>query len=340
VQLHPLVSWVWARSTKAPDLIDGLRRRRAFFGNPYLYQGKLDLSVGELGMGQAGVVPDDEAGLRVRLRPRPAGRVLLVQGLLKPGIPVDYVRYRTEIDPSQTIPIDTSRPSFVRVEVLSPEGDLLVGSNPVFCLKEQRIEPVQQVFRIKQGQSAKIRWRVEGAPNSTAVWWRVQGAETARSTPGRRGSGFYRASLPVTDVPAGARIRYRLVARWPDRRLVWPPAGDPALNIEVMPAAAAQTLTGPWVSQVAARSTATGVEISFHLAAAGLTRVEILNIAGRRVATVARARPANSGLTRLQWNRLGDRGERIPAGRYAVRVEVAGEGGTSHTAMGTMVLPP
>lgn len=43
------VSWIWARSPGAPDLIEGLRCGRVFFGDPASFSGTLELSLGELG---------------------------------------------------------------------------------------------------------------------------------------------------------------------------------------------------------------------------------------------------------------------------------------------------
>lgn len=70
---------------------------------------------------------------------------------------------------------------------------------------------------------------------------------------------------------------------------------------------------------LAAQPTPAGAEVAFTLSAAAEVTVEVVNIAGRRVAEI---RPQNlsAGLNRLSWSGTTLAGTRAPAGTYLVRL--------------------
>jgi len=80
-------------------------------------------------------------------------------------------------------------------------------------------------------------------------------------------------------------------------------------------AGSALALTG-----ASAVSSASGAEIVFTLSAPATVTVEVLNIAGRLVATVAASKSATAGLQRLAWNGASSQGLRAPNGMYLVRI--------------------
>jgi hypothetical protein len=63
--------------------------------------------------------------------------------------------------------------------------------------------------------------------------------------------------------------------------------------------------------------------IELDLPATCTLEVEVIDLSGRRVATLHRGR-AESGNVRLAWNGRDPRGERVPAGIYFVRARAAG----------------
>ena len=85
----------------------------------------------------------------------------------------------------------------------------------------------------------------------------------------------------------------------------------------VIPTGAAD---GVLVASGAALSTATGAEIVFSLSAQADVSVSVVNIAGRPVANVQRARPSEPGLQRVLWSGRSDAGTMVPAGTYLVRI--------------------
>jgi len=335
---NPCASWVWARSRQPADLLDGLRQRRVYFGNPFRWQGILDLAVAKLHMGEVGVLPSDAADLRTTLDPRPAGTVYLYQGLIQPDRPLQYLREREPVDPSQPIRLDTSRSSFVRVEAHSPEGRFLFASNPVVLLRQPRIEPAEPVFEVPEGSSATIRWRVAGTPTFTGVRWQVEGEGQSRFASGRLAGPYYRATLPLGTLPAGTRVLYRIRATGQGWTAAYPSPQEAPLSIGIQPRAGA-VRAGLLLAQVTAIPTALGADIIFVLAAPAAVSVEVLNLAGRPVASVCRERPFRAGLQRLPWNRLGLNGARVPGGRYLVRV-TATRGAAAQSALSALSLTP
>jgi hypothetical protein len=335
---NPNATWVWARSKGCHDLLDGLRQRRVYFGNPFLYEGVLDLSLGSLVMGEAGVVSGDRADLHVTLQPLPAGTVVLVQGLIQPGRPMRYLRKDT-IDPTHPITLDTSRPCFLRVEAYARDGQFLVASNPIVVLKKPRIEPAEPVTQIPPGESVRVRWRVAGAPTQTAVRWWVSGASGGPFVIGQPVDSEYEATLATSALAAGTTVCYRIHATGPDWSVIFPVRAQPPLQVAITPGSPSPAV-GIVVSQLAANPTRTGAEITLRLSGAATVSVEVLNLAGHHVATVSRGLLCPAGVSRLPWDRRGDTGVRVPSGRYLVRAAATVPGGLSHTALSALRLGP
>lgn len=103
------------------------------------------------------------------------------------------------------------------------------------------------------------------------------------------------------------------------------PSGD-AVPLTVAGATALPTKSG-------------GAEIAFALSAPAEVTVQVLNVAGRPVATVARERSADAGLQRIVWSRQTAHGTRAPAGRYVVRIAARDADGEQQTALCGVTLP-
>ncbi|HTR96970.1 MAG TPA: FlgD immunoglobulin-like domain containing protein [Candidatus Acidoferrales bacterium] len=91
-------------------------------------------------------------------------------------------------------------------------------------------------------------------------------------------------------------------------------------QIASVPATGATLALSPPSPNPASRSSV----LAFSLPAAGEARLEVLDVAGRRVRTLASGARA-AGPARVAWDLADDAGERVPAGLYWVRLAVAGE---------------
>jgi parallel beta-helix repeat protein len=88
-----------------------------------------------------------------------------------------------------------------------------------------------------------------------------------------------------------------------------------------VPEAAAVAVTG-----ATALPTAHGAEVLFTLSAPAEVNIEVLNVAGRRVAALPTTL-ASSGLQRVPWGGRTTAGTGAPAGAYLVRITARGVGG-------------
>jgi len=96
---------------------------------------------------------------------------------------------------------------------------------------------------------------------------------------------------------------------------------------------------GPVMTQVAATPTrAGGAEVIYtlHRPAANV-QITVLNLAGRPVASLGPLTGA-AGVNRTVWNGLSATGQRVPAGRYVVRVTATAENGEGASALASLTL--
>ncbi len=133
---NPYVTWVWLRSTSRIGLASGLRRCRAYFGNPFAFHGTMDFRVDSVGtMGQSIKARTDSASIRLAITGASGLSLWLVQGLTMPGPDVRYLRRQQVGDTAGIVRVDTRRPSFVRIEIRRPDGTPAAFSNPVWLGK-------------------------------------------------------------------------------------------------------------------------------------------------------------------------------------------------------------
>jgi hypothetical protein len=138
---NPMVTWIWAEDTSPPSLLEAMRSGRLYFGNPYLWKGELSIGVAGGWMGDVVLVKETAADLVTYASPLPGdSRAYVVQARIGSGLDVDYLHDRTVYDPRGPFALDTSDPSFVRVELyweVSPDSLApLAFSNPIFLIPE------------------------------------------------------------------------------------------------------------------------------------------------------------------------------------------------------------
>jgi len=80
-------------------------------------------------------------------------------------------------------------------------------------------------------------------------------------------------------------------------------------------------------------ATRTGVEIAFTLSRPARVTVEVLNVAGRPVATAARHAAFPAGLNRVAWNGRASSGTLAPPGQYVIRVLARDAAGSQTSAL-------
>jgi len=83
------------------------------------------------------------------------------------------------------------------------------------------------------------------------------------------------------------------------------------------------------VASQSALSTVSGAETVFSLSAHADASVNVLNVAGRPVASVLPDRPSEAGMRRVVWNVQSDSGTMEPAGTYIVRIAAGSADGAT-----------
>jgi hypothetical protein len=138
----PFSTWVLAASNNKDALLAGLRQGRVYFGNPFLWKGVFAFQLGDAVMGDHTVNSLQSRQLVVDFNPWPDDvGVYLVQGVLQPGMEVEYLHERTPVLRGETVTVDTSRPTFVRLEAWKTTengrfalGEPIVFTNPIVML--------------------------------------------------------------------------------------------------------------------------------------------------------------------------------------------------------------
>jgi flagellar hook assembly protein FlgD len=92
------------------------------------------------------------------------------------------------------------------------------------------------------------------------------------------------------------------------------------------------------VSGAAAVPTAGGAEIVLSRSAPADVSVEMLNVAGRPVATVVQDRGTEAGPQRVVWNGQSMNGTAAPTGLYLVRVAARAAEGSQSSALAAVSL--
>ena len=141
------ITSVWAASTEQADLFAALRAGRAWFYDPQLWPGAIDISArGDLLMGGAVVTRAKQVPVRITAdAPPPGGSLVLVTGVVDHAGTADPspATTRTTLAPRGGGPVNVSVPlpdehgRYIRVEVRSAAGALVGFSNPVWLLRAE-----------------------------------------------------------------------------------------------------------------------------------------------------------------------------------------------------------
>jgi hypothetical protein len=126
---------------------------------------------------------------------------------------------------------------------------------------------------------------------------------------------------------AAGEYQYRFTAEDKDGEAIGKPTTFQG-GLTVTSGAASLALTG-----LAAAPTDTGAQITFVLAGDAQIEARVLNLAGRPVGTICRARDCAAGTSTLVWSGRSDAGLSAPNGTYLVEVSAKTPDGTQTRAL-------
>ena len=130
-------------------------------------------------------------------------------------------------------------------------------------------------------------------------------------------------------------------------RFVFADSQGPATGADSAIADATQWQPGPTVSAagttggivgVAALSSPVGAQVDITLSTDASVTARVLNLAGRPVGTVCRAKDLQSGINTLVWNGTGLGGTPVPGGTYLIEVTAMSAGGEESRALAPVTL--
>lgn len=121
------ITWIHADSVAEPDLLAGLRAGRAFFGDPTLFDGVLDL-VSEAGARMGDVVAVDVGPQVVEVRADGLRAGQSVRVIQDGEVLAVHAAGQTTLRARHTLGV--TRPTFVRIEVVA-DGEPVALSNPI-----------------------------------------------------------------------------------------------------------------------------------------------------------------------------------------------------------------
>ena len=89
---------------------------------------------------------------------------------------------------------------------------------------------------------------------------------------------------------------------------------------------------------VAAPTRGGGAQVTFTLSAAASVTIQVLNVAGRPIAIIARAAELSQGTQTLVWSGCSDSGLAVPSGVYVIRVQARGADGSVSRSLATATI--
>jgi flagellar hook assembly protein FlgD len=103
------------------------------------------------------------------------------------------------------------------------------------------------------------------------------------------------------------------------------------LRIEAQP----RTTQAALLTAVSAQAATGGVEVVYSMTAAAQVQIEVVNIAGRKIATILGGYQS-AGMHTAQWAGRNDGGTKVPPGQYLLTVQCTGEDGTRNSRIVTV----
>ncbi len=155
------VTWIWSSGRTASSVLDALGSGHAYFGDPVLFSGSLDLSSASgARMGQISVRADHGSTLTVVAKDLPADAQVELLGLPMDvdgeaeGAPQDGDYTRVTIPASDfsegraDVPIESAVSALYRTIVVDSSGQTIALSNPIWLLTEEPGKAIPDARRV------------------------------------------------------------------------------------------------------------------------------------------------------------------------------------------------
>ncbi len=335
------VTWFWAPEPTETALIQAMVSGRAFFGDPYAFQGTVDLATGEgFPMGRVVVTDRDSHDLLIAVEGvGDSAEVRLLQGeIVTSGSPVTNVNWiRDELLEgtiesgtfSDSIVVETELSSFVRIEVKSGAGgpaSLWAFSNPVHFLREipaagvraPRVAGTLGPLTIRSASAFLLK---SASFDSTTTTFTLGGDEAPA------GAGSFAIDCGIlgepTAVTGAGQVAFDAgvltISEFSGEGLIievfWGSVGTPHGGEAIREVSLANGRPNPFRGG--------GMVCEFALPARTRAKLDVLDVRGRLVRTLLDAE-RDTGIHRVPWNGTDSGGRTVANGVYFLRLEAGG----------------
>jgi hypothetical protein len=333
--INNFVTWMWTEELSEVGFVRSMKSGRAFFGDPYRWEGALDLrTLDGFRMGQVVLTDADTHDLVVEVTNVPADvSVRLLQVEMREEPPVDYIHpvlLRDEVLAgavsagtfSDTVSVDTTAPSFLRIEVSDGLLREMVFSNPLYFVKAVPAAGVAtERAALRLGEARLLR----------AESFRLEGASLSPVGPVLHLSGDEApAGMGRLVIDAGALGTPGIVVgattwSYADGVLELSGFSGSGSSIDVLWGGVEAPVAAPLPANLSLapgrpNPFGAGTAIEYSLPREGLVRLEVLDTAGRRVSVLVReVQPA--GGHRANWDGRDESGNAVAAGVYYIRLQ-------------------
>jgi hypothetical protein len=331
-------TWLYTDGPSETDFLAAMESGRAFFGDPWIFDGTLDVVTPEgFRMGQVVLTDRTRQDVIVDVTGAPAGtEARLLQMEIRDNPPASYTTVQVLRDEilsapvagalNDTVNVDTALSSYVRVELSTPADGTFAFSNPLHLVRSIPAAGIPVARFGARVNTASILGTSEfevasaqffGGPPPTLV---ISGVE---ETPGLGeivvdtgllgkpaavlGAGFWSYANGIATLRNFGGSSTIIAA--------WSPVGAPE------PEAAASTELA--LEPARPNPFGGGIATAFTMPAAGYATVEVYDVRGRRVRRLLRdwKEPGRHAVT---WDGRDDSGRAVADGVYLLRLEAGG----------------
>ncbi len=334
------VTWLFAPTLSDTDLIDAMLAGRAYFGDPYEFgwESEINLySTDGFSMGSVVVTDLPSHDVVVEIDGLPAGAdVRLLQGEIRVDPPSAYLDInwiRDEFLPAvagsvfvDTVTIDTTTPSYVRVEVHDVAGLAIAFTNPVHFLTEVPAEGVRaprvaanvNQIRVLSARDLTLR-------DTDFIPWPIQFTMTVdEDAPGL-------GTLEVDVSAIGAPTSVTGASTWYHDAGIVTMAGFAGTGSQVsihwsgLDAGTVEASRPLELALEPGRPNpfGRGLVSEFALPDPAFTTLEVLDVQGRRVRILLDER-RDAGVHRVAWDGKDHYGHSVAGGVYFLRLRAGG----------------
>jgi hypothetical protein len=337
--VNNFVTWLHTEEFSEAGFVHAMKSGRAHFGDPYRWNGDIDLQTTDgFRMGQIVLTDRDDHDLMIQVtNVQPDVQVRLRQIEIRDhptGSYINITHLRDELLAGEVIDsefldevaIDTTVPSLVRIEVLNGSAEEMAYSNPVHFVREMPIEGMRAERAAFRLSDIRLH-RAEGIDLTEVTFADSTSQLTIRGNEDVVGMGLMKLDPGLLGAPSlvtGADT-------WSYQGSILVVEGFSGTGSEIMidwgPTAAGidpRNVTDLQLGLGRPNPFGKGMITDYAVPREGWVRLEVIDVSGRRV-RVLELGFREQGRHRAHWDGRDERGRPVANGVYYLRLSHDGE---------------